>query len=404
MMKRSAQTFIAAMALTCQAHAGPQYIPVANGLFSTGQWYFNGTKSEIGGNVAMTFVPALRFSNNFSVIPTLQSNYHGTRTAEELAGGNTLFQDTWENGVGVKGVHGLGKTWVFKENIGYRFKWFRETTDESWNHGLYDYHIYNAGGEIEKRWDRKTSAALGYDFSYLRFPNYTSLESSQGGDNSREFSGDNVLDARIHLVSLRLKTPLFWKMDAALSSYYSPRDYTNQTIVELTGLMTPTSRQDLYTGNTFSLERVFGIRKSRLISSIFYGYTGMNSNQNHYDADQTVFVADFYDYDQNAVGTQLTFAFGSKMSNPMLIETGYSYSHRNYRSRVIQAEDGTYKGEKLYLIEQSVNLGFSYPLSKNFRVRTTSTFGQSKSNNDYEANYSYNYHNAEYQFGFTYDY
>lgn len=405
MKLRSATIFMTAINVGITAFGSPKYIPVVSGLFSTGQWYYQGEKSDLGGNAAITFVPAIQFSKGFSVLPTIRSAYHGTRSAEELAGGNTFFHDTWENGVNIKTVQGLNSNWNLRQNAGYRFKWFRETVEESWNNGLYDYRIYNAGTEIERHWNKKTSIALGYDFSYTQFPNYQSLESDQSADRSREFAGEKVLDTRTHLVSLRTRAPLPWHVNGSWQIFLAPRDYTQQHVVALSGLFTSERRQDMYIGSTFGFERVFNTpKRSKLITSVQYGYAGLNSNQNHYDARQTTFVSDFYDYDQNSIGTQLTLAFGSVGGNPMLIETGYAYAHRDYRSRPIQAEDGAYKIEKLYQIDQSFNIGFSYPLSKNFRVRTSSTFGQSKSNNDYEAVYRYNYHNAEYQFGFTYDY
>ena len=58
-----------------------------------------------------------------------ESSYQGTRSAEELAGGDTFFQDTWVNGVSVKAVHSLSEQWTVRERVGYRSKWFRETTD-----------------------------------------------------------------------------------------------------------------------------------------------------------------------------------------------------------------------------------------------------------------------------------
>lgn len=405
MKRHSALITALVMSLSLQATAAPKYIPVASGLFSTGQWYFEGEKSALGGNAALSFIPALQFSNRFSLIPTIESTYRGTRSAEELAGGNTLFQDTWDNGVNVKAVHGLGDKWTLREKAGYRFKWFRETTDESWNHGLYDYRIYSAGTEIERRWGKTTSLAVGYDFSLVQFPNYVSLESQQSSDRAREFAGANVLDNQVHLYSMRARMPLFWRMQTTTQIYFSPRDYSDQHTVTSSGLLTPELRHDGYTGTTFSVDRIFNtFKKSKLVTTLMYGYTGLNSNQNHYDARLVTFVSDHYDYDQNTLGTQMTLAFGKLSGGPMLIEAGYSYSHRNYRSRVIQAEDGTYESEKLFITEQDINLGFSYPLSKNFRLRTTSTFGQSRSNNNYEAAYRYNYHNANYQFGFTYDY
>src|SRR5688572_21638973 len=104
-MKRSTGLILAGLCVAFSprpVHAVPQYIPVINGLFTTGQWYFEGENSALGGNAALNFVPAIRFTNRFSLIPSIETNYRGTRSAEELAGGSTLFQDTWENATSVK--------------------------------------------------------------------------------------------------------------------------------------------------------------------------------------------------------------------------------------------------------------------------------------------------------------
>jgi hypothetical protein len=307
--------------------------------------------------------------------------------------------------VGVKAVHGLGQKWKLRERAGYRVKWFRETSDETWTNGLYDYNVYTVGTELERLLAPKTSVAVGYDFSYLEFPNYESLESAQDPSLSREFSGSNVLDNRIHLLSLRSGFPLPMKMDANVQVFYSPRDYVSQHEVLASGLFSSSFRHDTYTGTNLTLERLFPLtQKSRLLTSLYYGYSAMNSNQNHYDARLTHFVADYYDYAQNRVGLQFSLAVGMANSLPMVFDVGGSYSKRDYSSRAIQNADGSYGAEDLYLEETSVNLGYSYPISKNFRMRVTSSFGRSISNNDYEAVYRYNYTNSNYQFGFSYDY
>ncbi len=405
MMKaRSALTTLLLMNAMA-AIAEPRYIPVASGLFSVGQWYAEGKESSLGGNAALSFIPALQYSSEFSLIPTFESSYQGTRSAEELAGGDTFFQDTWTNGASIKAVHSLSEEWTLRERVGFHSIWFRETTDERWRHGLYDYRYPTVGAEVERAFAKQTHVALSYDFSYLQFPNYSSLESQQSSDNAREFSGTHVLDSRVNLLAMRVATPLFWKMQSNLQVTYSPRDYIDQHVVVLTGELTPTRRRDTLIGSSLGLDRTFHLAPSvKLLSNVQYSYATFDSNQNHYDAQLTTFIPNYYDYWQNAIGTQLTLAFGKKSAGPMLMDVGYNYSYRDYRSRVIQAPDGTYLGEKLYQIEQSIDLGFSYPLTHTFRVRTTANFSQSKSNNDYEAVYRYNYHNANYQFGFTYDY
>ncbi len=382
-----------------------EYIPVASGLFTTGQWYFEGEKSSLAGNASLTMVPALKFSNQFNLIPTFSSSYRGTRSAEELAGGKNLFQDTWENGVSVKAVQGLGERWKLRGKVGFRSKWFRETSDEKWNKGLYDYRTTTVGTEAEHLWRKDLSVALGYDFSLLQFPNYVSLESQQDSDLAREFAGDNVLDANIHILSLRANAPLFWKMNSQLESYISPRYYTDQHVVELTGLYTSETRKDNYSGGGLALERMFATpKKSRLLARLRGGYASLDSNQNHYDAQLTTFIPDYYDYNEKTAGLQFTLMFGNAQGRPMLLDAGYSYSRRDYRSRVTQDKDANYRTDKLYIAESTINLGYSYPLSKNFRLHALSSFGRSKSNNDYEAVYRYNYSSSSYQFGFSYDY
>lgn len=391
--------------LTTNSIASPKYIPVANGLFSTGQWYFEGTRSALGGNAFFNFVPALQFSDQLTLIPSIETNYRGTRSAEELAGGNTLFQDTWENAVSVKAVHSLSTKWSIKERLGGRMKWFRETSNESWSNGLYDYNSVTVGAEVERKSSKKSSVSLGYDFSLLAFPNYESLESSQSGENAREFSGSKVLNSQVHLLSLRWRTPLASGIRSVFSAFYNPRYYDDQQIVQLSGLFSSESRSDVRTGGQVTLDREFSIRsKARIIPSLMYGYTMTDSNQNHYDARQTTFIANYYDSRQHTAGVNLALAFGNKNAGAYVIESGFQYEQKNYTDRVIQNEAGAYLTDKLYIRETNFNVAFSYPLSKYFRARLSSSFGKSKSNNQYESVYRYNYDNANYQFGFTYDY
>lgn len=385
--------------------ATPKVIPVINGYFSTGQWYFRGDRSSLGGNAALTVVPALQFSNEFTLIPIITSQYRGTRSLEELAGGNTLFQDTWENAISLKAVHGLGEKWKLKEKIGVSTKWFRETTDENWTNGLYDYRTHTLGVEVERIFSKKASVALGYDFSFLMFPNYTSLEAEQATGLSREFAADNALDNFIHMLSVRASSPFFAGINNSYQIIYSPRFYRDQTIVNLSGLLTPTKRKDDYIGASLSMDRTFRTSlKTNLIPSIYYSYTNVNSNQNHYDARLTTFIGDYYDYTQNSVGINFNFSLMGKSEGPVTFDAGASYSNRDYSDRVTQTVNGAYDTEKLYIQETNVNFAVGYPFSRALRLRVTSNFGRSKSNNDYEAVYRYNYDNANYQFGFTYEY
>jgi hypothetical protein len=399
-----ARALIAVMLAFAPAAQAGEFIPVTVANFSTGQYFFDGQKSALGGNLGVQFVPAYKVSERLAFVPSVESNYRGTRSAEELAGGSTLFQDTWENALGFKAVMSPTERWTYRARVGARMKWFRETADEEWNDGLYDYRSGSLGAEAERKWGARSLAA-GYDFSMLQFPNYSSLESSQSSDLSRELAGDHVLDAAIHVLSLRARTPLPGRFHAEASGYLAPRMYTDQHVVGLSGLFTSSERLDTTSGVNLALDRSFRGPKSSMISAtLLYGYLGLQSNQNHYDARLTTFVPDFYDYDQQTTGAQFRVGFGQTGAGPMSLDFAGTYSHRNYRSRPIQDTDGAYVTERLHVIETSVTAGFSYPLTRNIRARVSSTVGRSRSNNKFEELYRYNYSNANYQFGFVYEY
>ncbi len=372
--------------------------------FSTGQWFFDGKKSALGGNAGVQFVPAYKFSDKFAILPTVESNYRGTRSAEELSGGATLFQDTWENALGVKAVMSPTEKWTYRARVSGRSKWYRETSDEKWTDGLYDYQSASAGGEAERKFG-KASIAAGYDFTYLHFPNYQSLESSQSGDQARELAGTDVLDSNIHMLSLRGHAPLPARFNIDVAGYMAPRLYSDQHVVVLSGLFADTKRVDTTSGVNVSLNRAFrGPMSSMMAVSLLYGYLGLQSNQNHYDARLTTFIPDFYDYDQQSVGLQLQAGFGHTYAGPMTADFATTYARRNYRSRPIQDTDGSYMSEKLDTTETAVSAGFGYPLTRNIRARVSTTIGRSRSNNKFEQLYRYNYTNANYQFGFVYEY
>ena len=401
---RTLRAWIAILIAVVPAARAGEFIPVTVAEFSTGQWFFDGKNSALGGNAGVQFVPAYKVSERFSLLPSIESQYRGTRSAEELAGGATLFQDTWENALGVKAVMTPNEQWTYRTRLSGRMKWFRETTNETWTNGLYDYDSLSLGAEAERKWAH-ASIAAGYDYSYLTFPNYQSLESSQTGDLARELAGKDVLNANIHVLSLRGRAPLPARFNLDVSGYLAPRYYTDQRVVALSGLFTPTRRVDTASGVNFDLNRAFhGPASSMLAGSLVYGYLGMNSNQNHYDARLTTFIPDFYDYDQQTFGAQLHASFGHTYAGPMGAELGGSYSYRQYRSRPIQDSDGSYLSGKLHTVETAVTASFSYPLTRGIHARVSTTVGRSRSNNQFEQLYRYNYTNANYQFGFTYEY
>ncbi len=376
--------------------------PVYDIRFFGGQHFFDGDVSAVSGNMNVMISPAMSFNDRWSLIPTYMGSYQGTRDVQELAGGGTLFQDSTNHGLTVKGVYAATSALKLKAAAGARTELLRETKDEDWGDGLFDYRKFSGGVEGEYNVNKDMGARLAYDYYALDFPNYKSLESSQDPTLSRELAGEDVLNSGNQLITLGGWTPLPGGVRWDLSSYYNFRDFSDQPVVAASGDLTPTDRADTVMAVTTNFAYPLSLGQNlRLVGELGFGYNAMDSNQNHYDAKKTAFLKDYYDYSQTSVSPRVSAALGGR---PWIVSLGATYSRRTYDDRPIQDENGNYLTEDTVLTNIDASLGLTYPLSKNFKARAVGTLGWSDSNMKYEKIFKYNYRIANYLFGFSYEY
>jgi len=382
-----------------------EVIPVWSIGVLGGQYFYEGETSALTANLSLDISPAVKFSDKFTLIPTYNSNYQGTQSVEELAGGGTLFQDSFSNGITVKGVYKFSSSLNLKTSAGYSRELLRETKDEEYGDGLFDYHKVKGGLEGEYKFTEYSDIRLGYDYFTLRFPNYQSLESSQDSTLSRELVGENVLDTKNHLITLAGGMPVYKIVRWKISGYLMKTSYDDQPIVNSAGSLTDTLRSDDLLSVTVSLGMpIVNSKNFKMIGEAGYGVSSLDSDQSHYDARKTVFTADYYDYDQNTVSVNFTSALGDSKT-PWIMSLVFQRSKRDYLERLVQDPDGNYiTGEKTYVKQESLSYGTSYPLTENFSLKFLSTLSWNNSNMQYEKVYRYHYKNANYMFGFSYEY
>jgi hypothetical protein len=376
--------------------------PVYDLRFLGGQHFYNGRSSALSGNVEVLMSPAVKFNDKWSLIPTYWGSYRGTRDVQELAGGGTLFQDSTAHGGLVKGIYQAGPALKLKAVTGARYEFLRETKDESWGDGLFDYQKYTGGVEAEYGRTPRAGVRAGYDYYLLRFPNYESLESSQDPTLSRELAGQKVLDSQNHLVSLGFWSPMPGNVRWDVSAYGNARSFDDQAIVSASGELTPRDRSDQFISADTSLARPLIMTQNlRMVGELGFAYSRLTSNQNHYDARKTVFLEDYYNYSQTGIRSRLSAALGEK---PWLVSLGATLNRRNYGDRPIQDANGDYLTEKTRITDITTSLGVTYPLTQTFKARIVGTLGWSDSNMKYEKVFAYNYKIANYMFGFSYEY
>lgn len=378
-----------------QARAA-ELIPIVKLDLLGGQFFFENENTSFGGNSNWLLSPGIRLSDQDILVPTLSGRYRRTREVRELIGGGFLTQESLDNLVSVKYIRILGERWSVKPNVSFKNELITESEDEKLGKGLFDYSKLAFGVELERQGlffksIRQNATAYG-----VRFYRYSAL-SSQSADFGTEIqSGDRVLnfdayDYSIAADFLPREGMLF--TGTLLGSY---RPFGDQNLVTVTGEYEAKKRRDLYAvalvgyqqklpdwkmdiGNfTLSLQSVAGLN---------LGYTLLDSNQHNYDASQTRFNENYYDYGE-VTGSPFYFArFNEKLSATV----AYDFARRDYGDRPAQEIDATYLTNKIYTNTHSVSLFLSYPVWSKISLKVQGTWRSSGSNMKYETTYRYNY-------------
>ncbi|MFH1726006.1 MAG: hypothetical protein ABII00_15470 [Elusimicrobiota bacterium] len=375
-----------------------------------GQYFFEGEKGTLSGNVSVLVAPALIFNDKWTLLPSLSSGYQGTKQVVDLVGAGSLFQERMDHRVGAKLVHSPeGSRWRFKPEVRYKTELLKETRDERWLKGLFDYQSVGAGVEAEYVFRDPFSVRAGYDYSYTFFPNYNSLESSvaldfQGQPLARELVGDSILDAHIHMITLAAGAPLGRRFEGETRLVFQRRSFGKQRVVESSGLLAGETRRDFVTLLDATVRLPAEMTPDwRLLASLTAGVANAVSNQNSFDALRTRFFPSFYNYGEVHAGPRVALAIGDERQ-PVACSLGARFSYRRYPYRLVQDASGTYQASALHQTAWTVSATLSYPMAPRFSLLFDLQLGRASSNQGFEQFYSYNYSATSYLFGFSYDY
>lgn len=381
--------------------AAAEVKPVVNAQLMGGQYFYNNDDSSFGGYASLIASPYLKFNERWSLVPIYSGQYQGTQQVQDLIGGGTLFQDSQNHLLSVKGIRDFQNGWKMKAIGSYGIEWLRETKDEDWTKGLYDSRRASGGVETEWKSENENIIRLAYDFYAIRFPNYQSLESGQADNGlGRELAQPNVLNNTNHALTLSAEwqLPGSGRLDMGLSQTF--RGFADQNLVAASGDLTSETRRD--SAQNLSAETTWPVWKgerSQWIGGLGYRFVRLDSNQNSYDASRTRFLDDFYSYHTHGVTTRWTW-LGTE-TRWSLSFTG-SLARQQYAERPTQDGTGAYGADKTHVDTASLSATYSYPIAKNFQLIGNVSMGWSDSNNTYTGVYQYHYHTASYLAGIAY--
>jgi hypothetical protein len=379
--------------------------PVVNAEILGGQYYYKGSESDFGGFASLVASPYMKFNDKWSLVPLYSGMYQGTKQVQDLVGGGTLFQDSQNHNLSLKGIRSFENGLKLKAVTGYGVELLRETVDESWTKGLYDNRRLSLGTEAEWFWAKDQSVRLAYDYYAIRFPNYESL-ASQAADvgQGRELNEADVLDTHNHMLTLgtQFAVPGNGHVEGSIGRTWT--NFSDQHLVEVTGSLTNELRDDQIENlNLHGTWPVALMPSCKIFGSLGFSRTRLYSNQNHYDTSNSVhpFNPNYYSYVTHAVDTGWTFLAGQA---PWTIQFFGNIARQNYSDRLVQDSEGTYGTDITHVDYATLSLAVSYPIAKGFAIKATAGQGWSDSNNTYTQVYEYHYNTQSYFFGFTYAY
>lgn len=393
-----------------------EVVPVLKGGILGGQYFLQGARGNLSGNANALAAPVVKFSERWSFIPMYAANYQGTKGTDDGTAAGTLFQQEMDHRVSATGIYTAdGSHWRLKPAASYKREFLKQTTDERWGRGLFDFEKIAAGFEAENVYKDPFSYRIGVDVFRIRFPNYQSLESAAGTDPSgnplnRELSDKNVLDTYNYQLSFSGARPFPYddpkvSLQMSFSSLY--RHYSDQHLVNLQGQLQSRGREDFL--QTLSLGvgyprqvRLWG-NDCRLNSSLSASLSHNGSNQNSFDAAQTRFIFDAYSYYSYGLGPSFSLAWGDSKS-PASVGLSFLYSRVQYTGRLAQDASGVYLPRHQYQDRYTATLGYSYPIAPGFNLKAQANFLWAASNQVYQTTYLYTYRTGNYLMGFTYDY
>ncbi len=368
-----------------------------------GQYFFNRSAGSVNGYASADAQLLRSLSSDWGFYLDGRAAYTGFKQVNELAGGGTLFQQSADASLGAKWVKRWDGGWSLKPRVSLNAQLFRETSDETWGKGLYDYWRPEAGVV----WEHKTRLGdaipwtwqLSYDLYYTRYPHFQSLTTQFNSEQSAPNPGSRVLDTVTNQIAYRGEYDLPGFVSAWLFYSISFIDFTDQKVVQSQGQFLGTKRSDAYQSLNLGASKRFNdwgaLGSVRPVAALSVTLADQISNQNSFDADpaRLKFIGAYYDYWEVRLSPSLTTTF---LAAKTALRLGLDLAGRSYTGRLAQNSDGTYKNSKLQQFTESVRLDASQPIWHGLDLKLSAAWSNTSANTAYEKAYQYNYHDYNY--------
>jgi hypothetical protein len=386
-------------------HAGVKVTPVADVSLLGGKYYLDSDAASFQGRVDAFVSPALALGEGHDLIPVYSGNYSGTQDVQELAGGGVLTRKRLTNTFSLKYVY-TREFNKYKPRLSYSKASIKETNDEKWGDGLFDYTTLSFGVEAEQERPHGTFTE-SYDYYQVSYPNYSTLLSQSASviNDTTTFNqlstnaGENPMDNTAHRVALAYTWfPDPMTMKAGYDFTY--RAYPDQAVAARPATGTSPFQSD----KRWDVMQNFSLKASRALKPLFFSAGArlgwLNSNQGSYDSARNKYIEDYYSY----VDLSLSPTVGIALNNGMQFNFNLDWRRVFYVGRLKQGTSGDYASDKIDQTFWLTSISARYPLAKRFFARAAYNYQLSNSNMRYEESFRYNYRASTYLLGLEWEF
>jgi hypothetical protein len=397
--------------------AGPVPQALSAELIQMGHLEALGTYTEIkngerdrGVDASGFYSPIVALNPTLVLIPLYDFHYNAYPQYLPQDEGNAFYNTYLVNNLHVALRKEFQPGWFLKFTGLGTWNLMKETPDDKWTKGLYDY--YDVGGNIELRRivrpDEMTEQSSSLAFQYYRrtYPNFQTLVSSTTVTppevNEKDYDGLRL--------TARFETNVPGVSRWYAEPYVEDKLYIDKHLVNEDGTLSPDKmRVDLEAG--LNVGAVYVPQKlSRFSFSVDGNYSFNNSNMDYYDSRNSislsddVFTPDYYNYNSFDLQPSLEYAHPFGEGKAIRLRVGYSALYRLYASRKALSIAGDYTDHEQRDWEQSYFAAVNIPFTKTFSWITNYSYTHVTSNQKFEDYYRYNYDSYQIKSGVSLDF
>ena len=363
---------------------------------------------DLGVDLSGYYSPTVKFNDTLYLIPLYSAQFYRVEQYMPQEEGNVFFDTYLTHNINLALRKEFSPGWFFKVGALGTWNFVRETHEDKWGRGLYDYMDAGASAEIKRQVKKEETVNVylaAVEYYRRQYPNFATLisETTVTPPERREKDYDG------YKLKLRAEAANADGLRGYLETSYLHKLFLDKHLVLEDGTLdTDRQRKDYEIGfdGGFFLPLPWEKFGLTFDSDFLHNF----SNMGYYDSLNTLALGDdvytphYFAYDSFTVTPAFEFAQPLGEEKLLRLRLGYGYMHRHYPHRKAQMLDGTYTTEEQTDAQHEYFATLTIPLTKKINFVTKYSFVKFRSTQKFETYYRYNYSSYQIKSGISWDF